>query len=34
MESIKFEWDKNKNRVKQDKHGASLKKAKEVCNIE
>ena len=30
MNSIKFEWDENKNRVNQDKHGVSFDEAKTV----
>ena len=30
MESIRFEWDKNKNRINQDKHGISFEEAKTV----
>jgi len=27
---MKFEWDENKNRINQDKHGISFEEAKEV----
>ena len=30
MESIRFEWDENKNRINQDKHGISFEEAKTV----
>jgi uncharacterized DUF497 family protein len=30
MEIIKFEWDENKNRINQQKHGVSFEEAKSV----
>ena len=30
MEGIRFEWDENKNRINQDKHGLSFEEAKTV----
>ena len=30
MESIQFEWDENKNRINQHKHGISFLEAKTV----
>ena len=30
MESIRFEWDKNKDRINQEKHGISFEEAKTV----
>ena len=30
METIKFEWDENKNRINQNKHGISFEEAKTV----
>ena len=30
MESIKFEWDENKNQINQRKHGVSFDEAKSV----
>ena len=30
MEAIQFEWDENKNRINQRKHGISFQKAKTV----
>ena len=30
METIKFEWDENKNRINQHKHGISFTEAKTV----
>ena len=30
MKSIKFEWDSEKDRINQDKHGISLEEAKTV----
>ena len=30
METIKFEWDENKNRINQQKHGVSFEEAKSV----
>lgn len=30
MENIKFEWDENKNKINQKKHGLSFETAKEV----
>lgn len=29
---MKFEWDENKNRINQEKHGVSFEEAKEVFN--
>lgn len=29
---MKFEWDENKNRLNQTKHGISFEEAKEVFN--
>ena len=30
MDTIKFEWDENKNQTNQKKHGISFEEAKEV----
>lgn len=30
MDTIKFEWDENKNLINQDKHGVSFEEAKTV----
>lgn len=33
MDNIKFEWDENKNRINQKKHGISFDEAQTISNF-